>query len=430
MTNKTLIQYLRQNIDGKGIPTLSRDQWKHINEIYDKETIVASLMEYIDQYKPEPPVCNIKEQDMTSCFHNLKKQSYEKFFLSYEETKDRVTEKFDDYGKPYKDYGLGVIQMGNTYIDVSNFFNQTLRMECDSYGFKAPHYRWKHPETMRSVLLALWRLGNDKLDEYSFVVAFRLASYIATQFKPHVAKTIYDAVNAKTIFDSSCGWGDRLAGFYCSNATEYYGCDPNEQVFAMYQKQVVAYERLLGCEPKMKVCDDYFTCEGAKKVTIWRSAAEDLNYSLLPGIDCAFTSPPYFSTELYNSNGVYVEDQSWKRYDTYEKWRDGFYLPVSRKTYEALNEGGIQIVNIQDPKIKTKRYYASDDLVQDLTTKYKDCSFIGNLGMRIMQRPKNMPKEKMAGHFKGIYIEPCWVFGKNRKHFIMNVSGGLEDFMT
>lgn len=426
---QNLIKYLRQHKDDKGIPTLSREEWKTINQQYDKETIVAALIQYLHKYKPQPPVCNITKQDMVSCFHKLKKQPPSKFFLSYEDTKDRVMEKFDDYGKPYKDYGLGVIQMGNSFIDVSNFFNQTLRMECDSYGFKAPHYRWQHPDTMRSVLLALWRLGNDKLCEYSFVVAFRLASYIATQFKPHVAKTIYDMTNSKIIFDSSCGWGDRLAGFYCSESTEYYGCDPNEQVFEMYKQQVIEYEQILtGKKPKIKSYKNHFVSEGAKKVVIHRSAAEDLDYDALPEIDCAFTSPPYFSTELYNLNGKHVDDQSWKRYDTYEKWRDNFYLPVNEKTYSKLKKNGLLMVNIQDPKVKGKRYYASDDLINHLTTKYNDCSFLGDLGMRIMQRPKNISKDKLLKFFDAIYIEPMWVFGKSRD-CLYRKENSLDNYM-
>ena len=31
--------------------------------------------------------------------------------------------------------------------------------------------------------------------------------------------------NAKKVLDTSCGWGDRLAGFFTSDAEEYIGCD-------------------------------------------------------------------------------------------------------------------------------------------------------------------------------------------------------------
>ena len=41
-------------------------------------------------------------------------------------------------------------------------------------------------------------------------MSFRLGTYIATQFKPIVAKTIYDMSDAKTVLDTSMGWGDRL----------------------------------------------------------------------------------------------------------------------------------------------------------------------------------------------------------------------------
>lgn len=426
---QNIIEIFKNNRDQKLIPTLSKTQWKELNKEYGKEEIIAALIEYIRVEKPQPPVCAITHQDMIDCFHKLKSADHMKFFLPHDEVKDKVMEKYDDYGKPYKDHGLGVVQMGNSYIDVSNYFNQTLRMECDVYGFKSAHHRWRNAEDLRTVFLALWRLGNDHLDEYAFVVAFRLATYIATQFKPHVAKYVYDAPQAKVVFDSSCGWGDRLAGFFCSNAKEYYGCDPNEQVVEMYKVQCKAYFELLGEHYILTEDKDHFVCAGVtKRVEIWRKPAEDLDYNKLPGIDVAFTSPPYFSTELYNSNGEHADEQSWARYNEYELWRDGFYLPVNRKTFERLNDGGLLIVNIQDPKIKNKRYYASDDLINDLTTKYKECRFIGQLGMRIMQRPKNIAKEKLSKHFKGVYTEPMWVFGKNRDYFVCDEEG-LAQFM-
>ena len=45
--------------------------------------------------------------------------------------------------------------------------------------------------------------------------------------------------------------------------------------------------------------------------------------------------------------------------------RDNFYLPVSQKT-NNLNESGIMMVNILDPKVKGKRYRSGDELVDML----------------------------------------------------------------
>ena len=74
-----------------------------------------------------------------------------------------------------------------------------------------------------------------------------------------------------------------------------------------------------------------------KKVQIWNCGAEDLPYDKLPPIDCAFTSPPYFSTEEYNKGGELEENQSWFKFNEYDKWRDDFYLPVAENTMKFLN---------------------------------------------------------------------------------------------
>ena len=66
-----------------------------------------------------------------------------------------------------------------------------------------------------------------ELSRDTYTMSFRLGTYIATQFKPIVAKTIYEMSDAKTVLDTSMGWGDRLTAFYASNATHYIGCDPN-----------------------------------------------------------------------------------------------------------------------------------------------------------------------------------------------------------
>lgn len=429
--NSDILNILRSKADRKGIPTLNKQEWKDLNKKYDKETIIESLIDYVSTYKPLPPILPVSEQDMISSFYALQKQSYEKFYLPQNEVKDKVMEKYDDYKFPFDKHGLGVIQMGNKHLDLSNYFNQTLRMECDTYGFRSAHYRWKNAQDLRPIMLALWRLGNDQLCEKSFVVAFRVATYIATQFKPHVAKTVYDMTNSKVIFDSSCGWGDRLAGFFTSNATEYYGCDPNPETFEMYYKQCETYMKLLG-EECSKERNPYFIRFRSKKknVHILRCAAEDFDYNLIKGrIDCAFTSPPYYSTELYNNFGLHEEDQSWFRYKTYEDWRDGFFLPVNEKTFESLKDGGIQIVNIQDPTVNRQRYHASDDLIEHITNKYGTSKFLGNLGMRIMQRPKNVSKTKLQTHFSKIYIEPCWCFGKNRDSLVLPKVGGLSKYL-
>ena len=235
-----------------------------------------------------------------------------------------------------------------------------------------------------------------QLYEKSYISAFRLGTYIATQFKPVVAKAIYDITNAKTVLDTSCGWGDRLAGFFASDAEEYYGCDPNPNTYQRYQEQIATYNKLL-TKPK--------------KVQIWNCGAEDLPYDKLPQIDCAFTSPPYFSTEEYNKGGEKEELQSWHKFNEYDKWRDDFYLPVAEKT---MSVSKFMFVNIMDPKIKGVRYRSGDELVDRFQDK-----FLGQIGMRIMQRPKSdtlfKDEQEKADFMNKMFIENVWCFGPECK---------------
>ena len=160
-------------------------------------------------------------------------------------------------------------------------------------------------------------------------MAFRLGTYITTQFKPIVAKTIYEMCDAKTVLDTSMGWGDRLTGFYTSNATHYIGCDPNPNTFEVYKKMIEFYNKLTG---------------NKKTTQIYNCGAEDLPWNEISNVDCAFTSPPYFSTERYNEGGEKEELQSWAKFSEYDSWRDDFYLPVSQKTFDSLNDNGIMMI--------------------------------------------------------------------------------------
>jgi len=252
-------------------------------------------------------------------------------------------------------------------------------------------------------------------------MAFRLGTYIATQFKPIVAKTIYEMCGAKTVLDTSMGWGDRLTAFYASNATHYIGCDPNPNTFKRYKKMIEFWDKLTG---------------GKKTTQIYNCGAEDLPWDEISNVDCAFTSPPYFSTERYNEGGEKQELQSWFKFNEYESWRDNFYLPVSQKTFDSLNESGIMMVNILDPKVKGKRYRSGDELVDMLLP-----NFLGQIGMRIMQRPQgasvfkdeegNFDKDAMDDFMNKIYIENVWCFGKDKNVDLFRHTrrGTLEDFL-
>ena len=429
MVDKTLYKHLLNAANEGKLPILDNKSFERLNAEYGKEIFRETLADYIATERPVFPLKEISYDNMRDSFGKLKKFNTNTICIPQEQIQKEVYEKYDDYEYPYSQYGLGLINGASTFNDVSNYFHQDLRLECGSYGFRAPKEVWENgtAKDIWKCFGPMWRgingvqkvmiegkeeLIGGQLSEKSYISAFRLGTYIATQFKPVVAKAIYDITDAKRVLDTSCGWGDRLAGFFASDAEEYYGCDPNPNTYQRYQEQISTYNKLL---PK------------PKKVHIWNCGAEDIPYDKLPPIDVAFTSPPYFSTEEYNKGGELEENQSWFKFNEYEKWRDDFYLPVAEKSMKVSR---FMFCNIMDPKIKGTRYRSSDELVNKLKDK-----FLGQIGMRIMQRPKSdtlfKDEKEKADFMNKMFIENVWCFGdKDLDLFRYSRKATLDEFFA
>lgn len=323
---------------------------------------------------------------------------------------------------PYKypfDKLFVIVSSHDTYTEISNVFQEQNRLACPSYDYASPVDIWTKPEVaerFKWIFYLFWRMKNDRLNNHVYQNMFHLGTYTAGQFKPYVARAIYreirpvewgDDRHAERVLDTSCGWGDRLAGFYATPTTkEYVGCDPSDATFMTYLEQVKAYERWLGC-PNPKVTqvkkgdpDDarwcsyphnWFRVVGKKAVEIHQLPAEDFHPE--PGFDLMFSSPPYFAVEQYNADGEDADMQSWKRYPGYEGWREGFFKPMLRMSYETLKEDGIMLVNIIDPKVKNKRFFSFDEMVEFIRDELGG-SYLGHGGMQIGKRPRDTSNGK------------------------------------
>src|SRR5210317_1991877 len=410
-----MMKYLSKYADENKLPVMDQQQFETVTNDIGKEQFRLDLAEYIAEHRPKFPLKDISYEVMRQCFKSLQKQDVWEYVKPVDQLEKTVKEKYDDYKYNFKDHGLGIIDAPSIFNDMSNYFHQHLRLNCSSFGFKAPIDVWQNgtAKDIWRCLGPIWRgingmkpvevdgkteLRGGRLDDKSYMSAFRLGTYIATQFKPNVAKTIYQMTNAKRVLDTSCGWGDRLAGFFTSDAEEYIGCDPNPNTYKQYLKQIETYNSFLSKH---------------KKVTIYNCGAEDLPWDTIKDIDCAFTSPPYFSTERYNEGGEKQENQSWFKFNEYDKWRDDFYLPVSMNSFKSLSDKGHLFINIMDPTIKGTRYYSGDELVDSLKE-----HFVGQIGMSIMQRPKSdklfESEEEKAEFMNRIYIENVWCFAKEK----------------
>ena len=76
----------------------------------------------------------------------------------------------------------------------------------------------------------------------------------------------------------------------------YIGKRPNLNTFKRYKDMIEFWNSLTG---------------NKKTTQIYNCGAEDLPWDEIKNVDCAFTSPPYFSTERYNESGEKEELQSW-----------------------------------------------------------------------------------------------------------------------
>jgi len=426
---ESIVTFFKNNSNSQGIPDVSEDAWKELNSNYSKDEIRIGLAEFISTNKPPFPFREISEETVRDKFISLAHENINSF-INYP-AKENVVEKYLDYKYPYKQYGHGLIEFGHYYNDISNYFQQHNRMACPSYGFASPLDIWNSKELLEKMNWIFWRMGTTTINETNIRGSFRLGAYVATQFKPHVAKVIYDYTKAGSVLDFSMGWGDRLAGFYTAKNTYFYtGCDPNPNTFEVYKKQCIAYEKYLGCDnPKITEDDKYFMCLGKKDVMIFNAPAEDINWkAAVPEIDCIFTSPPYFSTEIYNKGGKDEQNQSWSRYPEYDNWRDKFLFPVLKNTFSCLSDSGTMMINIMDPTVNKVRHKTCDEMV-DYVTNDLHGTFCGQLGMRIKQRPKTLDKDELKKHLSSDFIENIWCFGKKNGFEFPEGPGSLESIL-
>lgn len=407
MINPNILNYLDSHKDSRGIPHIPNSDWRTFITQYDKVDIRESLTEYIISNNLPFPTKEISYDEMSELFGKFCKTS----MLNQYTHPNSVFERAD-YKYKYSDKPLGVIGKSHAYNSVSNYFQQLNRMKCGSNLVNSPWDIWHSRELLNDMNWHFWRLGalgSSDVCDSTFRSAFRIGTYTATQFKPNVAKALYEKHNAKNVLDTSCGWGDRLAGFYATPHTELYvGCDPNPEVYETYKDQCLEYENILGCDSAvLQDNGDHFVCLGTKKVIIYNLPSEDVDWTKHQNtFDFYFTSPPYYETERYAAN--HSSTQSWNRYPTFDNWKYDFFFKVNRMVWDTLTDDAYMMINIIEPRIaKGTRLNLCDDMVDDILT-YPNAHYLGKIGMRMQARPHAI----VEADKNSIFVEPIWVFRK------------------
>ncbi len=220
MINEEIINYFSVNCDSRGIPNVKSKDWQSLITTFDKDEIRQSLAEYIHRNKIPFPTNDCELYEVNSRFTDFYFRSHLDQYKDFD-----VVEEIYEYKYKYADMPLGVIDKSNHYNVISDYFQQMNRMKCGSNSSSAPLEIWNDKDKLSRMNWTFWREGimaDGDLNEATFRTAFRLGTYTATQFRPSVAKALYEKHKAENVLDTSCGWGDRLAGFYGTPCTKMY----------------------------------------------------------------------------------------------------------------------------------------------------------------------------------------------------------------
>jgi SAM-dependent methyltransferase len=364
---------------------IPKEEWAAMNQQYTPEQIKKNIADHIVNGDIDLPLIQFTQEEFEELFRRFcntptKGPQISDNCYAALEYKYPVTKKYFDGNQKFN--------------GVSNMFQQFNRWNCGSVrkNNRTPIEEFRNLNIVYGYLNYLYTMKCQKVGRLELRQMMALRGYIASQFRPAIAKEIYEYFGAKDVLDFSSGWGDRLAGFYAASCTEsYIGIDPNPKTFEVYWKQADAYSKLTT----------------PKKVHFINKPAEDVK---LPDaiVDMVFTSPPYFNTEIYDKSSEKCENQSFKRYNSVDGWLNGFMLPTLNMAYKALKPGGILAVNIADIYHGPKNTVRVCDPMNDYIHEQLGMKWVDEIGMRLSQRPNS---NRFAGS-GSVFVEPIWIWQK------------------
>lgn len=166
--------------------------------------------------------------------------------------------------------------------------------------------------------------------QYIDVAKANTGTQIAHEFKPYLARDIYKnyCKRGAIVLDPCAGWGGRMLGFASTGlGGRYIATDPSTKTFKGLQ---ALREFILSAENISK-----------PEIDIRNLPFEDLKLKD-NHFDFAFTSPPYFDTEIYSDE----KTQAFNRYKTIEEFNEIFLTKLIIKTMKALKPKAVFVMNI------------------------------------------------------------------------------------
>lgn len=170
---------------------------------------------------------------------------------------------------------------------------------------------------------------------------------VATNFKPMVAKALYEKYTPKNgvIYDFACGFGGRLLGALSSkNNYKYMGVEPCTETFESLN---ILGKLIENATNRNNIFRLYQI--GSEDFKGWRET-----------IDFSFSSPPYFTLERYSEE----ETQCYNKFKELDEWIEGYIRPTIKNIYQMLKHDRYYAVNIADFKIGNKEFAYVDEWIR------------------------------------------------------------------
>ena len=404
------IDYFDKFYNMKPYLEIEDKDWEYIKETFDKQDVKESLATVAMTYPLPYP--DLTEKRAYRDFQKLKGMKWNEIMVEGEWYAREGTEYTYDLNHDNKQLYFRRLNAGN---EASNYFQIENRWSVDGSVSPGPKRTWENHKFMTTLMGSAYSLKMPKITKNILRTMIGLRKYICSQFKPNVAKIIYDMFESENILDFSMGWGDRLAGFYASEHGKHYvGIDPRGENHPIYKEQAEFYEKHLG----------FF--EHDRKSEFHCSPAEDFDFTPYnEHFDMVFTSPPYFSVERYS----YDDTQSWVRYKDINDWNKDFLQTTLGNLWTSIKSGGYLLVNISD--VYTNSKWSTDRGWLEICNPMNDYlsklgEYQGCIGMELAKRP-NSGGAGTAKSYEGSvwtekslenkqdkkFCEPIWVWKKN-----------------
>ena len=253
----------------------------------------------------------------------------------------------------------------------------------------------------------------------------------AVNFPPMTAKYLYERFTDDikeqeriVIYDPSSGWGGRILGAMGvrdDRRIHYVGTDPNPDNL-IHDGNYSKYESLADFyNTKTYRGNPFFSETNTFEVFQEGSEVIHLNKDFQKyknSVDLVFTSPPYFNREAYSED----DNQSYKKFNSYDSWRHGFLHPTLETCVEYLKEERYLLWNIADLLVGGNYLPLekdSKDILESLGMEYKYTLKMALEGMpgknRIGEDGKPTCKNFCQVEGKYLKYEPVFVFWKPKR---------------